>query len=454
MSSAHARRAASEPTPAWFYAYVPVNLASGATAPLIPLYMVMALHASVLDVGLLFCFTSLAAVPGAVFWGRLSDKLHQRRVFVLLGLAAFAATLPVMALTRDLGVYLAANTLLGFLQAAGAATATVLIMESKPQREWPRQIGKFAQVSGIAFVAGLVVGALWFAAAPGLLGGQAALEAMFLIGAAMSGASVLLGMATLKEGHHRVDRSAAVSALAHLGHSIVERRHVFLVRFTHISALSWAGVAAAARKPIGAYCFGIFLLFTGFLVFNAPLPVFLLKEAGLAQDLIFVVYVANSGLAAALYALAGRRCEAHSPRRILALSAGARIVIYPAFAVAVLALGPSTLGALIAVSLLNALAGACWAFINVGSSVLASNLAEPEAKGQAMGLYNAAIGAGAIAGSLLGGLFAQAMPYLLVFGAASAIIAAGVVVVLVAAAAPEPGVPAGKPLRKVSGSDV
>lgn len=426
--------------PPWFFSYAPVNIANGATSPLIPLYMVLVLHASVLDVGLLFFFTSLAAVPGAVLWGKLSDKLHRRRVFVLIGLAAFAVTLPLMAMTRDLGVYLAANTLLGFLQAAGAATATVLIMESSPQNDWPREIGRFAQVSGVAFVGGLLFGALWFAGAPGLLGEGPALELMFLLSASLSAASVVLGMATLKEGHHRVDRSAAVEALAHLGHSIVERRRVFLVRFTHISSLSLAGIASAARKPIGAYCLGIFLLFTGFLVFNAPLPIFLLHEAGLTQDLIFVVYLANSGLAAALYALAGRRCSERPPRALLIASAGARILIYPAFALAVLALGPSTLATLIAVALLNALAGASWAFINVGSSVMASNLAEPEARGQAMGLYNAAIGAGAIAGALLGGLLAQVMPYMFVFAAASAFIAAGVLVVLAVGPAPEPTV--------------
>ncbi len=433
MESKAAQRERPAAAPRWFYAFGPVNIANGATAPLIPLYMVLVLHASVLDVGLVFFFSSLAAVPGAIFWGRLSDRLRRRRAFVLIGLASFALTLPVMALTDSLAVYLAANAALGFLQAAGAATSSVLIMESFPEREWAPRIGRFAQVSGVCFVAGLVIGAFWFMLVPPAFGQGFALGIMFVLAALMSAASALLGAATIKEGHRHVDRAAAAEALARLGHSIVERRHAFFVRAHHLPSFSIKSVAAHARKPIGAYCAGILLLFTGFLVFNAPLPVFLLTEAGLAQALIFWVYLSNSAIAAALYLYAGRRCDNTAPRALLAVAAGTRLVIYPLFAVAVALMGTGNLGVLLALLALNAAAGASWAFINVSSSVLAARLAPSNAKAQAMGLYNAAIGAGSIIGSLLGGLLAQRLPYVLVFLAASLIILAGIVVILAAA---------------------
>lgn len=432
MSASHQRQPAA-PVPRWFYAYVPVNIANGATSPLIPLYMVIALHASVLEVGLVLFFTSLAAVPASVLWGRLSDRLRKRRVFVLIGLASFAVTLPLMALTNNLWVYLAANAALGFLQAAGAATSSVLIMESFAERDWAREIGKFAQVSGIAFVGGLVVGALWFAAFPGVAGDHSALVLMFFIGAALSAVSAVVGAIAIKEGHKHVDRGHAAEAIAHLGHSILERRRAIFFRVTHLPSLSLKGLRAHAKGPTLAYCAGTFLLFTGFLVFNAPLPVFLLNEAGLAQSLIFWVYVANSLIAASLYVPAGRRCESASPRRLLAAGALARTMIYPACAVAVLVFGPGSLGAIVLLLVLNAAAGASWAYINVAGSVLAARIAPPNAKAQVMGLYNAAIGGGAILGSLLGGLLAQHLPYLLVFASASGVIFAGVVVIVKAA---------------------
>jgi len=417
------------PSPRWFYAYAPMSVAMGLSTPLIPLFMVVALHASLLDVGLLVFFTSLAAVPGAILWGRVSDRLHRRRAFVLLGLGSLAVTLPLMAWTREPAVYFAANALLGLLQAAGAATATVLIMESMHPRDWPRQIGRFAQISGVAFVGGLLLGAVWLAVAPGPLGEQAALVGLFLVGAALSSAAVAVGALTLREGHHRVDRLAAAAALAHLGHSIIERRHGFFVRFTMISGLSWKGLARSAGHPSGRFALGTGVLFTGFLVFNAPLPVFLLREAQLTHDLVFWVYMASAGLSAALYAYAGRRCQARPPRGVLLRASWSRVAVYPLFAVAVLALGPATPAALAALLALNALAGAAWAFINVGGSVVASDLAEPEARGQAIGLYNAAIGAGSIVGAAVGGLLAQSFPFLVVFAIAAAFIAAGALTV-------------------------
>ena len=105
------------------------------------------------------------------------------------------------------------------------------------------------------------------------------------------------------------------------------------------------------------------------------------------------------------------------------------------FALALLVFAPGSSGLLVAILILNAVAGASWAFINVGGSVVASRLAPAEAKGQVMGLYNAAIGAGSIAGSLLGGIFAQHMAYVEVFAAASGFIALGAIVIAVSSAA-------------------
>jgi MFS family permease len=434
MHSVSFHRSDRAAVPRWFYAFVPVNIANGATSPLIPLYMVLALHASVLEVGLVFFFTSLAAVPGCVFWGRISDRLRRRRAFVLVGLASFGVTLPLMAVTDSLAVYLAANAALGFLQAAGAATSAVLIMESFEERHWAREMGRFAQVSGVAFVAGLVAGALWFAALPGAAGDHSALVMLFLVAAAMSVISAAIGALVIKEGSRHVDRARASEVLANLGHSILERRRALFVRVTHLPSLSLAGVVHRARGPTAAYCAGIFLLFTGFLVFNAPLPVFLLNEAGLAQSMIFWVYVANSVIAAALYMPAGRRCESSSPRRLLAAASLARAAIYPGCAAAVLLFGAGSAPTILLLLALNAAAGASWAYINVGGSVLAARIAPPNAKAQVTGVYNAAIGAGSIAGSLLGAVLAQHLSFLLVFASASAVILAGVGVIARASA--------------------
>jgi predicted MFS family arabinose efflux permease len=263
---------------------------------------------------------------------------------------------------------------------------------------------------------------------------------MFVIGAALSLASAVVGAFSIKEGHRFIDRERAAVLLAHLGHSILERRRALFTRVTHLPSLSLKGMREHARGPTAAYCAGIFLLFTGFLVFNAPLPVFLLQEAGLHQSLI----------AAALYLPAGRRCESASPRRLLTTAALARTLIYPGCAAAVLLFGAGSGPTLLLLLALNAAAGATWAYINVGGSVVAARIAPAESKAAVMGLYNAAIGAGSIAGSLLGGLFAQHVSYLAVFASASVVILAGVVVIVRASgrSADAPAGGSGKPRHR------
>ncbi len=127
---------------------------------------------------------------------------------------------------------------------------------------------------------------------------------------------------------------------------------------------------------------------------------------------------------------AGKRCESSSPRRLLATAALARTAIYPGCAVAVLLFGAGSSATIVLLLALNAAAGATWAYINVGGSLLAARIAPAHAKGQVMGVYNAAIGAGAIAGSLIGGLLAQHISFLLVFASASGVILAGVAVIV------------------------
>src|SRR3972149_12191907 len=99
MSSPTLERKRPAAPPRWFFAFAPATIANGPSSPLIPLYMLIVLHASVFEVGLVFVAASLAAVPGAVFWGPLLDKLHRRRAFVIVGLASFAVTLPPLAPT-------------------------------------------------------------------------------------------------------------------------------------------------------------------------------------------------------------------------------------------------------------------------------------------------------------------------------------------------------------------
>ncbi|EQB70226.1 MAG: hypothetical protein AMDU1_APLC00069G0013, partial [Thermoplasmatales archaeon A-plasma] len=57
---------------AWFISYLLSNVSGGLTSPLIPLFVVIYLHYSVVYVGIISSLSSAASVPALIFWGNLS----------------------------------------------------------------------------------------------------------------------------------------------------------------------------------------------------------------------------------------------------------------------------------------------------------------------------------------------------------------------------------------------
>jgi len=68
----------------WFYSFVPFKVSTGGAAPLIPL-LTIELGGGPREVGLVNAVGSLSSMLGGLFWGKLSDRLNRRKVFLILG---------------------------------------------------------------------------------------------------------------------------------------------------------------------------------------------------------------------------------------------------------------------------------------------------------------------------------------------------------------------------------
>jgi predicted MFS family arabinose efflux permease len=97
-----------------------------------------------------------------------------------------------------------------------------------------------------------------------------------------------------------------------------------------------------------------------------------------------------------------------------AQAAAVRVGIFTLYAVlALVRPGPS---GLLVVGLVHTLTGVTWAAIAVSGTTAVAIMTPKELEGRAMGLYNAIIGAGGIAGSMVGGNLAEALGYSVSFG--------------------------------------
>jgi len=408
----------------WFYAYLPNGMAGGATSPLIPLFT-RVLGGSVADVGAVAAASSIASVPAFIGWGNLSDRLHRRRAFVLVGFLGTALSLFVMGVSRSVSDFYLANLLAGVLGAASAPVGTVLILETTKQDGWASRIAVFSRIGGIGWITGLVLGVVWLQVAP--LGESEEMRALFVIGSALALLSGLLAWRWIAEPSERVERRGL--DLVDL-HWRVERLRFLPMRVLHILDLrNRVGGGPKYSAPLRRYLVTVFLLFAGFTAFYAIFPVFLRDVAGLTTAQVFGVFVASQAASAFAYGRVGGWIRSRGGRRVQLVASLARAVLFPAFlAVPLLPGGPIVWFVLILA--LHALVGLCWAAINVAGSTIVSELAPPGDRSGVLGAFNAVQGFGAILGPLAGGFAAEFYGFYAGVLASSLFIACGAVLLL------------------------
>jgi MFS family permease len=101
-------------------------MSRGIIGPISSLY-VESLGASYVAIGLLGTVTSLTAILSSYVWGRASDRLRQRKIFLLVGLGTLAVSYGLMALVSSYE-YLFPLHVLGAVAQAAYGTASLALM--------------------------------------------------------------------------------------------------------------------------------------------------------------------------------------------------------------------------------------------------------------------------------------------------------------------------------------
>ena len=415
----------------WYYSFFPYNISGGSTSPLIPLFITNGLRGTVADVGLITAVTSMAAVPANIIWGNLSDTLHRRKPFVLMGFVGMALALFMMGISTNVPSYLIANFLFGLLGAAIAPVGTVLVLESFDKKEWPRRLGDFSKIGGIGWVLGLAIGTLWLLLLPSTNNDVTSTRALFMLAAGLSLVSMLLAMWWIKEPDAQVKRECVTAEdIGNVQVSFIERARYMPQRVLYIAHVSAKNMQAHNfPSNLRRYYLMIFLAFSGFLSFYVALPVFLSKQEGFSNPEVFIVYLASSIASALTYSLMGRIIAAKGGKRVQMAAFAARIFISPAFFLVTL-LHPSFILLFVIFLGLHALAGICWAGLSVAGSALVSQMAFKSFRSQSLGMYHSVQGVGTIVGSIIGGIVGAAFGYWAVFMCASVFIAVALILLI------------------------
>jgi len=419
----------------WYLSFFFSKMAGGASAPLIPLFVITVLGGGVGAVTLAVVSVSMATVPAFIMWGEYTDKVRRRRLPLVVGMAMTAVAFVVMGLSDGLGQFILGNVLYGFFLAATVPTSTVLIMEHNPEPEWGRAVGRFTRVSGMGWMMGMVLGVVWFVALPSSFPLEASMRTFMLTCGILSAVAYAMAMMWIQEPRAHYDRRWLVDNLVALQSWTFERARYIPTRLVFANK---PRVIQKARRflpgwgrDLDIYLVSTFVLFTGIQVFYVPFPVMLAGELSLGSSQIFLVYLASAVMAALMYTWAGQEVDQLGNRKAQVLAWAVRAVLFPSFSLAILlAIWGYGTWAFVLVMALNGISGAFFSIVSVAGITTALDLSPRRGKGEAVGAYNSVMGMGMIVGGLLGGLIASTAGYMAVAMTTGAFSAVAIILLL------------------------
>lgn len=408
----------------WFISYLLSNVSSGLTSPLIPLFIVIYLHASVVDVGTISSIASAASVPALILWGNLSDRIGKRKIFLVVGFVGSFLSLLLILITSTIGMYALTLVIYQILAMASTPVATLLILESTVEKKWPNVMSSFNTVSYVGLVAGLAVGTVLL----NLYGGSNAhfLPELYLISAFIYLAAGISAMVLLPEPKKNIPRYSSRLSKYYFFRT-VEKLRFFPGQVIHTISFRKVGKKLAPRTKM--YIFYTCFLMFGFQLFFIPFPVFMLDKLKGTETEIFIMYMLNNVASAIAFKLTGRMIHVLGVSKTLSIALFSRVGIIgfsTVISFALIGYEYSVILAIIAYTLM----GFFWSFISISWVTSISKLAVPENRGKAVGYYNSFLGVGQIGSGVVSGYIAFTFGYSLEFLLASlAVLIGGIMLV-------------------------
>jgi MFS family permease len=417
----------------WLHAWALGSVSFGGASLLIPLYIVQ-LGASTVQLGILAASAAVIGAPGAILFGRLANRVSNRRPMVLVTLATVAGTLAAIPLLPSITAIIVANAALWLVVASVAPVLTMLVVDDAPEGAWSERIGLLNKYQGYGWAGGLVLGTVWPLVGSRLVGADAVTRALFWVLALCSGAGVLGAARSLPRpdpsdhvtSERKVRKVARLLSESRRGikgstFAFAPNRLYWTTRGLHPSRL-----VDRLDSALATYLVAAVLFFTGFAAFWAPLPLFL-TDTGFDSGQVFALYLASSLASAVLYERAGAYASRYDVRLLQSGALAVRGLLFPGL-VLIAGLGAVTVEFGAAGVGLAAI-GLTWAVIAVVGTAIVTRLAPSNARGEVLGVHTAL---GAVAGGIGGvlGGWAATFGYAVAFSVAGGLVVLGAALVL------------------------
>nr|CCE70784.1 TPA: hypothetical protein PAB0885 [Pyrococcus abyssi GE5] len=363
----------------WFYSFILFKVFSGGMAPLVPILIVNE-GGTPTEIGYTSGLGSLASMIGGVIWGRLSDKLGRRKIFMSLGIFGSTISVILMSVSLSIKSLIFLNILYMFFLAATIPLPISIISREFRKYEINEAIGKFNKLGGWGWVGGLILGfALINFANPRI--------AILGLGAL----GILSGILTIK----RI-KEVPIHPSRFRVNGIIPSLFTFHPRKITLST-------PKLRDEILRIVFiSSFLFWIGSMLALTQFPV-LAKEKGLDGETLYFVSISSSVTSALTYQRVANSIVGigilNYVNGLILRSLGLAGLLF------VVPLPSKTF--LLASILVYSILGYSWAMISISTSSIISARSSENTRGRIFGSYNLVCSSGAIIGSLGSGYLAN-----------------------------------------------
>ncbi|HXV51417.1 MAG TPA: MFS transporter [Nitrosopumilaceae archaeon] len=143
----------------WMLYILPSSITAEGLHIVLPLY-VISLGGTVSDVGIVIALQYGASALGSIFWGKIIDRFHVKRVILLVCFSAITLCCIWLYFTIDLGILYVISTIIGFFIVGKNPITQLLVMETVPNNQWSKLFSLTAIITTFGSFTAFVVGSI------------------------------------------------------------------------------------------------------------------------------------------------------------------------------------------------------------------------------------------------------------------------------------------------------
>ena len=386
----------------WMFFVLPASITAEGLHIVIPLY-VLFLGGNVVDVGIVVGLHYALSAIGAIFWGKVIDKYHVKRVILFICFSAITICSIGLFFTVDLNTVFIISSVAGFFIIGKNPVTQILVMESVPNNQWSRLFTQISIITSFGSLTAFLVGSIWDTFFD--------LRPYFLFCAIVSASAIVLSVGVGSKS--TIERHTIVHSIHGIRHIFDHTRMNFQFIFTKIPhPRDFKPIISIFQRKmsheIGILFLTNFLFYFGSnIFFTAFIP--FLKKFNFTNSEVFLVYMIQTIVLLIIFFFVPRLISKVTEERATQIAYLPRVlgIIIAASLIPSMIGINSILTAIVSTSLMVS----AFSIFSVSNSIILFKAIPKGFEGRYLGVNSFMVGVGIFLGALTAGYVSNAISY-------------------------------------------